>query len=230
MCFACSPVALPPIWLMMMSTGFPGISRGRYQLATIASSSTPRYHATLPRTYRRNVCTGPSTLLSSAPRHHRRPGPWRGGTSPHTTIIGPPWCPGSLGSALQPDLVEPLDAGARRGGRCRGVRGVREAGPLGVVVLEELQGSVLQRDRRDVLPPEVVQLREQRRLVGRARAGHLVQQRRHARVGEPVVVPERGLAGGRDAARVQDVVEAGPGRRRVGAGGAVHGDVEVAVL
>src|SRR5215831_8386939 len=208
MCFACSPVAFPPIWLMMMSTGFPGISRGRYQLATTASSRTPRYHATFPSTYRRNVCTGPSSLLSSAPRHHRRPGRGCGGRSPHTTIFGAPWCPVSLGSALQPDLVEPLDAGARRGRRRRGVGGVREARPLGVVVLEELERPVLQRNRGDVLAPEVVQLGEQRRLVGGRCAGHLVQQRRHARVGEPVVVPERGLTGGRNTPGVQHVVEA----------------------
>src|SRR5215467_5928701 len=161
MCFACSPVAFPPIWLMMMSTGLPGISRGRYQLATIATSSTPRYHATLPSTYRRNVCTGPSSLLSSAPGHRRPEGRGAG-------------------------------AGARRGGRRSRVRGVREPRPLGVVVLEELQGPVLQRDRRDVLAPEVVQLGEQRRLVGGPGGRHLVEQRRHARIREPVVVPEGG--------------------------------------
>src|SRR5215467_2511824 len=192
MCFACSPVAFPPIWLMMMSTGLPGISRGRYQLATIATSSTPRYHATLPSTYRRNVCTGPSSLLSSAPGHRRPEGRGAGAGAPTPRLLALLFLFRVLRSALQPDLVEPLDAGARRGGRRSRVRGVREPRPLGVVVLEELQGPVLQRDRRDVLAPEVVQLGEQRRLVGGPGGRHLVEQRRHARIREPVVVPEGG--------------------------------------
>src|SRR5712691_1886077 len=127
-----SPARPPaPACATITSTGLPGISRGRYQFSTSATPSVSRVHSAFPARYRLNV-------VCISQRSSRRRG--AGGPAP---LASP------TVSLLRPDLGEHPDARARPRRRRERVARVREPAPDLLVVLEELQRPVLQRDHRD---------------------------------------------------------------------------------
>src|SRR6188768_1612101 len=152
----------------MVSTGLPGMRRGRRKFSIKATTKTTRVHATLRPMYLANAM-----FAAFAP------------------------CVGPIGDLCADllDLEQPLDARAAPHGGSVWVFFGGEVRPVARIELVEAQRAVHQRHYRHILAIDLVEGGVRRLGLGIGlRTGCSVQMGRNLGVLEPVVVPERRLA------------------------------------